>query len=136
MDNNKIDFMILYGEYKPGFANTFAKVYSSNKTETAFEKWMDDILSNKDNLKLIKTDINNFVKDISFKHFQNENYITIKYIDYLISAGKTHVVKINDGYTTKDEIRVLNKNYDPYYFYDNFLDDKSIRKEKFKNLFN
>ena len=62
--DKKVEFMILYGEYKPGFANTFAKVYSSNKTETAFEKWMDDILSNKDNLKLIKTDINNFVKDI------------------------------------------------------------------------
>jgi len=133
---NKAEFMLLYGEYKYGFANAFAKVYSSNKTETPFEEWVDNILSNKDSLNLIKTNINDFIKDISFKHFKNENYLTNKYIYYLISSGKTHIIKINDGYTTKDEIRILNKNYDPYYFYDNFLDDKSIRKEKFKNLFN
>lgn len=133
--DKKSEFMLFYGEYKPGFASTLARIYSSNKTETAFEKWVDDILSNKDNLNLIKTVIGDFIKSISLKHFKNENYLTNKYIDYLISSGKTHIVRINDGYTTKDEIRILNKNYDPNYFYDNFLDEKSIRKEKFKKLF-
>lgn len=132
--NKKSEFMLLYGEYKPGIASIFARIYSSNETETAFEKWVDDILSNKDNLYLIKTDINDFVKNISFKHFRNENYITDKYIDYLISSGKTYFIKINDGYTTKDEIRILNKDYDPHYFYDNFLDEKSIRNDKLNNL--
>lgn len=136
MDNNKIDFMTLYGEYKPSLKNSLAKVYSSNKTETEFEKWVDDILSNKDSLHLIETEINDFIKKTSFKNFKNEDFLTKKYIEYLISAGKTHIVKINDGYTTKDEIRILNKDYDPNYFYDNYLDKKSIRKYKFKNLFN
>ena len=84
--NKKSEFMLLYGEYKPGIASIFARIYSSNETETAFEKWVEDILSNKDHLYLIKTDINkihfrNISQDVIILHIsKSDSFTSVKHI--------------------------------------------------------
>lgn len=130
-DIDKEMFISLFDDYQPSISN----IFSSNKKETEFVKWVDEILSKKNTLEKIEPkNLNLLIESLSNFYYKDFFKITNQYLDYLISSNKAYLIKVNDGYGAKDEYRIYRDMYDSSYFYDNFLNKQLIRKDKLNDI--